>query len=192
MSAEQKEEAAAAREAHRVERERAERRGSLAKKSRLVGYSLGGVVAVGLTLFFLFRPGPEVAGVERPPNDGRTHVTGATFADAAPTSGPHAAGAPACGVYPSPLEPELAVHALEHGVVVLWYQADQPTLSADLVSATSQWDSHVIISPSATIASPIVATSWNRRMSFDTAGAGVEEFVDTYRERGPERVSCPL
>lgn len=150
------------------------------------------IVILAVGLWWGFRPPSEVEGVERPQNLGRGHITGATYVDTTPTSGAHSAASPACGIYSAALPLDAAVHALEHGVVVLWYQADQPNIGADLVSATSDWDSHVIIAPSDSIDTPIVATAWNRRSSYFAADDALREFVATYRKRGPESVSCDV
>ncbi len=193
VSQEERREAEEHREERAEMRERSERklRGQeRTKRVRTAVFSTAAVVLVGLGLWWAFRPAPELEGVERPTNLGRGHITGASFADSAPTSGAHSAGSPGCGVLTTPLSLDVAVHGLEHGVVVLWYSADRPELGADLVSATDQWDSHVIISPSVSLDSPIVATAWNRRQSYDEAGAGLIDFVDTYRRRGPESVPC--
>lgn len=147
------------------------------------------VVGVG---WLLFRPGPELVGVERPSNDGRGHVSNASYADSTPTSGAHSASAPNCGTYPSPLDLDLAVHALEHGTVVLWFDQTNPALADELEDATTQWDSHVLITPSANLDAPVVATAWNRRMQFAEVDQGVTDFVDTYRKRGPESVRCDI
>lgn len=160
---------------------------------RLRSWSLGALalVAVGVVIWWAFRPLPEVEAVERPRDLGRGHITGATYDDATPTSGAHSAASPPCGISPTPLEPDLAVHALEHGVVVLWYRADQPDVGAELLSAIDEWDSHIIISPSTAIESAIVATAWNRKKTYAEAGE-VADFVAIYRKRGPESVACDL
>lgn len=145
---------------------------------------------VGYVLWGELRPGPELAGVERPPNEGRGHVTGARYASETPTSGPHSTQAPRCGTYTQPLDPSLAVHALEHGAVVLWYDSARPALAEDLTQSASEWDSHVIISPSNNLDDAVVATAWNRQKSYDEVTPEVTEFIDTYRQRGPEQVDC--
>ncbi|HJT94737.1 MAG TPA: DUF3105 domain-containing protein [Mycobacterium sp.] len=139
------------------------------------------------------RPDPELAGVTRPKNLGGGHVAAATFDSPTPTSGPHDERAPECGNYPEPLELPLAVHGLEHGAVVLWYDAARPELADELATATQRWTSHVIISPNTSIDRPVVATAWNRMKTYDKAtDPGIADFVGTYRKRGPERVSCSL
>lgn len=168
-----------------------------ARRRRLVVRWTTGVVAVAVAAgigYLALRPDPEVPGVERPPNEGRGHVEPAQIAydNDAPTSGGHLASAPPCGVTPSQLDPGLAVHALEHGAVVLWYDGARENLAESLGDVLDEWDSHWVLSPSSDIAEPIVATAWNRRMTFEDADDPVlREFVETYRERGPERVSCP-
>lgn len=168
------------------------RRKAAAKKRRTYStYAIAALVVIGGS-WLLFRPGPELVGVERPQNDGRGHVANASFGDSTPTSGAHSASAPACGTYPSPLSLDLAVHALEHGTVVLWFDQASPNLASELEDVMAEWDSHVIVSPSADLEAPVVATAWNRRLEFSEAGQGVADFVDTYRKRGPESVRCDI
>lgn len=164
------------------------------RRNRRQEIALGGAVAVAIVAFAWFglRPGPELPGVERPPNDGRGHVAGATFGDSTPTSGQHNRSAPACGLYQSPLALDLAVHALEHGVVVYWYDATRPELAEDLMQSLSDFDSHVIVSPNADLSAPVVATAWNRRLPLQGGGDEATAFASTYRKRGPEQVACDV
>ncbi|MGQ0434893.1 MAG: DUF3105 domain-containing protein [Microthrixaceae bacterium] len=148
----------------------------------------GGLVAGA---FVLLQPDPEVSGVERPRDLGGGHVANATYASPTPTSGPHPAQAPSCRATSSPLDPGLAVHALEHGAVVVYYRAaDAATLRDPLEALADQFSSHVIVAPHETLDDPIVATAWNRLQRFDAVGGDVREFIDVYRRRGPERVDC--
>lgn len=168
------------------ERQRAARR---ARVRRILATTA--VIAVlAAAGWFLLRPDPEVAGVERPANRGRGHVAAPSFDTPTPTSGPHLASAPRCTSYTEALEPGLAVHALEHGAVVIWYAAGDDELRGSLEDAVSRWSSHVIVSPQTGLDDPIVATAWNRRASYQEAGSRLEEFIDTYRKRGPEKVAC--
>ena len=156
------------------------------------------MAATGLVLASLFgfavwtqvRPGPELAGVVRPPDDGRGHANGVSYPSLTPTSGVHSSRAPACGNYPTQLDLSLSVHALEHGVVVLWYDAARPELGIALAEVADGWDSHVIVSPHSSLGDPVVATAWNRLKVYPEVIPEVAEFVDTYRKRGPERVAC--
>ncbi|NOX28862.1 MAG: DUF3105 domain-containing protein, partial [Actinobacteria bacterium] len=165
------------------------------RSSRIWSLAIGAAAVlliggVGYLVWNEVRPGPELAGVERPNNDGRGHSIDTSYASAAPTSGVHASAAPSCGIYQTPLELSLAVHALEHGTVVLWYDATRPELGNDLAFIATGWDSHVIVSPGVDLDAPVVATAWNRLKRYDTVDPEIDEFIDTYRRRGPEDVAC--
>ena len=182
------------RRLERKEREAAARRRA-ARRRRIRNVALLAVVVVGLGAgaWFVLGFDPEVAGVERLRSQGRDHVPAeqATYDAPAPTSGPHPASAPSCGATSTPLDLGLAVHALEHGAVVVWYQPERgEELREPLLEILGEWDSHWILSPNPGIDDPVVATAWNRRKAFAGAGEGVRDFVDTYRGRGPERVDC--
>ena len=180
---------AATDEHRRVTRARKRRRTRATNAAVLAAVALV-VGGIGFALWIGLRPGPELAGVERPPDQGRGHISGASFSSSTPTSGPHDRRSPSCRVYSTPLDRSLAVHALEHGAVVLWYDSALPDLSEELASVASGWSSHVIVSPSVGLSEPIVATAWNRLQGYPGVGSEVEEFVETYRRRGPENVSC--
>lgn len=152
------------------------------------------IAALGVVLYPRFVPS-ELEGVASPRNEGRSHVAAGesiAYATATPTSGPHTPGSPRCGILGQQLPPELAVHALEHGSVVIWYQ---PELAGDEVGGlraiVNRFDDRVILSPNGQLDQPIVATAWNRLKAYETADPEIEEFIDTYRGRGPENVRCP-
>lgn len=180
----------AEREAEKARKRTSQKRRSVLRK--LCTYAIFGLVVGILAIggWLALRPGPELVGVERPQDNGRGHVTNASFATSTPTSGQHAAQSPGCGLYPTPLDLDLAVHALEHGAVVLWFDQSRPALGAELADLVEEWDSHVVVSPSNGLDAPIIATAWNRRLAYDSVTDGVVDFVDTYRKRGPERVNC--
>lgn len=185
-----------AKRERRLERQRheaaARHRAARRRQLRTVALAVVTVVVGAAGAFLLLRPEPEVDGVIKRSTDGRDHVTGAAYDEATPTSGDHSASAPACGRTTDPLALELAVHALEHGAVVVWHRPDvDDDVRAAAADLLREWDSHWILSPNPEIASPFVATAWNRSKAFDEPGPELREFVDTYRRRGPERVDCP-
>jgi hypothetical protein len=182
---------------HEREQRRAEARAARRRKDRLGRLRSVGIVGVPVAVllfggWLMFGPSAELAGVERPPADGRGHVDAASYRDGSPTSGAHSGAAPGCNVYSSPLPKDLAVHGLEHGTVVLWYDINNPDLGSELSSLMANWESHVIVSPSSELDAPIVATAWNRRMQFSEVSADVDAFIETYRNRGPEKVPCDI
>lgn len=183
----------ARRSARQLEELKAKQAARRNRRIRGAVYAALGILAVGALLFVVLKPDAEIEGVERPLNGGRDHVTQASFATATPTSGSHSATSPGCGVFTQALPLENAVHALEHGSVVIWYKPDiSDTERQRLTGIVDRWDSHVIVSPNPGLTDPIVATAWNRLMRFDTVGDDLVEFVDVYRERGPEKVSCDI
>ena len=189
--------AAADKQARRLERKRQEeearRRAARTRRLRRVALYVVAVAVVVAGAFFLFRPDPELAGVERPRSEGGGHASAGealSYDDPAPTSGRHAPSAPGCRIYSEPLAPQLAVHALEHGAVILYHQPDDTETALALEEVAAEWDSHVIVAPNDGIDAAVVATAWNRRKSYDGVEPEVREFIDTYRQRGPEKVDC--
>lgn len=184
-----------AKRQRRLERQREEaaarHRAARRQRAKRVGLTVVAVVVVAAGAFFVIRPDPELPGVERPASRGRGHVTAPSYDTSTPTSGAHLAQAPACRSYAEPLDPGLAVHALEHGAVVIWYDiAIAEQLRPELETIAGRWDSHVVVSPNTALDAPIVATAWNRLARYDEAGDDVGDFIDTYRRRGPERQLC--
>lgn len=193
----------AAKKERRAERQKqeAQERARKARKAKLrrTGFAVAGVTAlsiVGLLLFNQVRPGPEIEGVERPTDLGSRHVDPSesiNYPTATPTSGAHAVSSARCGLITVGLPPGFAVHSLEHGVVVVWYRPDlEESLLPELRTLLGQWDSHVIVAPNPGITDPIVATAWNRLQRFEGVSAGLSEFIDVYRQRGPESVRCDI
>jgi hypothetical protein len=184
----------------REERKRIEsaarQRATRHRRVRNTALAVAASAIVATSAFFLLRPDAELPGVERPPNRGRGHLAAGEVVEyetPTPTSGRHAAQAPRCGSYSNPLAPELAVHALEHGTVVIWYQSGRADeLAPSLENLLGDFDSHVIVSPNDAITDPIVATAWNRLKRYTRPGAEVAEFVQVYRKRGPEKVDCDI
>ena len=190
----------AAKKARRLERqarEAAERRKAKRRRRTRNGVLLTlGVVVSGLAVFALVQAlfPSELPGVEQPLYLGTGDVpAGQTvqYGTATPTSGQHSASSPRCGIYSQQVPAELAVHGLEHGVVVLWYSEENDQLAAELREIVGNFNDHVILSPNRDLDRPVVATAWNRLKSYDGADPEIEEFIDTYRNRGPERGQCP-
>ena len=192
--------AAEAKRARREERKRVEaeakRKAERVRKLRNAGIGLVTIAAVVLAGWFIFKPGTELSGVEKPAFSGSDHVAqggSVQYSTATPTSGNHDPRSPNCGIFTSQVPLELAVHSLEHGAVVIWYRPDlQETLLPGLQELIDGWDSHVLISPNSGISEPIVATAWNRLKRYDELDPELDEFIETYRRRGPESLDCAI
>ena len=136
---------------------------------------------------------PALAKVERLPNDGREHVPDGTiigYRDDLPTSGTHSLKWTDPGIYRTQQAPERLVHSLEHGMVVIYYDAPGEEglkrlgLWASLFSG--EW-SGVVLTPKKGLGQAIVLTAWRRRLRLDAfEPATAAAFIDAYRGRGPE------
>jgi hypothetical protein len=136
---------------------------------------------------------PALARVEAFPSDGRRHLNPGehySYASSTPTSGPHDPFPTEPGVYETPQPPTKLVHALEHGLIVFYY--DRPGLAvmeqlrewAALYSGA--WDG-IVVTPLPGLGEMVVATAWQKKLNlspFDAAAAAA--FADAYRGRGPE------
>ncbi len=165
----------------------------LALLKRWGRYALIGT-AVTVIALFLFRADPEVEGAEIPTNIRAVElpVDGVfDYGTSTPTSGQFLPGDPACGVFDDQITSEEAATAIYYGAVVLWYRPDLPAADLDaLLDAAREYDSHVVVSPQEGLDDPIIATSWNRLMRYESA-EGVAEFLDIYRKRAAGDGDCP-
>ncbi|KAA3641456.1 MAG: DUF3105 domain-containing protein [Armatimonadetes bacterium] len=190
----------AAKRARREERKLAEARASqVAKRKRWIrigAFSGVAVVVLGALGFIIVDKAiaDELPGVFQQADEGGGHVESGepvVYATATPTSGVHAARSPRCGVYDQQMPAEFAVHALEHGVVVIWYQPSMTTEEiSDLEGLVNRFDDRVVLSPNAQLSQPVVATAWNRLKAYDSIDPEIEQFIETYRNRGPEIFRC--
>lgn len=186
--------------ARREERKASEARAKLvARRNRRIrtGLSvLAAAIVVGSIGFIIVDKAiaDELPGVSQQAFEGRDHVESGqavAYATATPTSGTHAASSPRCGVFAQQMPAEFAVHSLEHGAVVIWYR---PSLATEEISGleavVNRFDDRVILSPNAELGQPVVATAWNRLKAYEGADPEIEQFIKTYRNRGPESVRC--
>ncbi len=190
----------AEKRARREERKAAEARAkqlAVRKRRTRIGLSVfAGVLVIGGAGFFIAQKAilEELPGVSKEAYEGRDHVVSGqavVYATATPTSGTHAASSAQCGVFTQQMPAEFAVHSLEHGAVVIWYQ---PSLATEeisgLAAVVNRFDDRVILSPNAQLSEPVVATAWNRLKAYDGADPEIEQFIETYRNRGPESFRC--
>ena len=176
---------------------------------------IGGVIVVGvliLALVLIFGGGPAAnVGVQQA-DDGRTHVADGTdcrndpgqcgtnpYSSVPAVSGPHWGTPAAWGVYSSPLAESQAIHNLEHGGIVIWY--DPEALTVESIDALTTYVQNqnatglsarykFILSPwggSEPLPSPVVATAWRWILELDTADtAAIDEFAQAHYGQSPE------
>lgn len=191
-----KEEKKRRRREERKAREESARRAKRRRQALITWGSVGVVLAlIGLFVWSQVKPKPEVEGVEKMSFEGDDHLAqgaGYNYEDPVPTSGPHSPNPAPCNAFTQPVPLVRAVHAMEHGTVILWHRPDvDDEVRETLEDLRDQYDSHVIVSPNPDIEDAIVATAWRRRMRFENVeNPLLAEFVDTYRKRGPEDIDC--
>ncbi len=98
----------------------------------------------------------------------RSHTTrDVDYPQNPPTGGRHDPVWLACGAYDEPVRDENAVHDLEHGTVWITYDPDLP--ADDVAVLAAQLPDDGILSPRASLPSPVVVTVWGARLRLDGA-----------------------
>jgi hypothetical protein len=163
-------------------------------------------VAVVVVAVFVSSSSKNYTGILEP-NGGGQHVSTGTFPtyNSTPaTSGPHwnqdGVAPMAWGVYTSAVPEPAVVHNLEHGGIVIWYQASK--LSADDVAKldnfvtaqvhTAQFK--FILSPwtGKDLGHPIAVTAWRYLLYLDSADTdGIRSFADLHYGKSPEPLGGP-
>jgi Protein of unknown function (DUF3105) len=184
--------------------------------------AIGGLLVVGLlvvVLVLIFGSGPSAnAGVQQA-NDGQLHTAlgvdcrdpgqqndstncGTTPYSSVPAaSGPHwdPSGVANWGVYSTPQPETQLIHNLEHGGIVIWYDAealDAAAIEALASYVNTQTASGIsgrykfILSPwggDVPLPSPVVATAWRWLLELETADtAAIDEFARAHYGQSPE------
>ena len=137
--------------------------------------------------------GEVLTRVQTQRDDGQRHLNigeSYRYANAYPTSGPHAPQPTRPGYYTEVQPPSGLVHALEHGSIVIYYGEPAPEAVAKLKDWTGLyqgvWDG-VVAAPRPGLGQGVVMTAWRKRLrlkTFDASAAAA--FIDAYRGRGPE------
>jgi hypothetical protein len=124
---------------------------------------------------------------------GNNHVNGdVQYKTDPPSGGNHNPNPAAAGTYTVDNKPPDAqiVHALEHGYIAIWYRPDvTPATLTDLQTLAAKYDRDVLLVPRASMAKPVAATAWHRRLLCtqpDTTA--LETFITAYRNQGPEKI----
>ncbi len=140
---------------------------------------------------------PDVPeGVEFYENEGHGHIPEGTrgfYKTDPPTSGPHDPRWLPPSIYEaSETRPELLVHNLEHGNIVIYF--DRSVLAPDDVKwlkqltqkHLGQWDGMLMVTREDK-KHPVVVTAWRAILRLEGLDKKkVLQFVDTFRGRGPE------
>ena len=111
-----------------------------------------------------------------------------------PAGGDHLGIWHTCGIYKVELLDEAAVHALEHGAVWVTYKPEIEKEEIIKLTTMLSAKSKILLSPHSEQMSPIVATSWGRRLEIETSNdPRLNKFVDFFMdgEAAPEAgITC--
>lgn len=112
------------------------------------------------------------------------------YPDRFPTSGPHDQKWIDPGVYDTVQPSTKLVHSVEHGMVVIYYDAPSPEAMTKLEDWASLYKgpwSGVVVTRAPGIGEELVLTAWNQTLRLSSFEAEpVAAFVDRFRGRGPE------
>ena len=110
------------------------------------------------------------------------------FGGIPPMGGPHNPIWQNCGIYDQPVEPEYAVHSMEHGAVWITYHPELPANQVADLQDKARGQSYVLLSPYPDQDNDIVLTTWDVQLQVDSSDdERIEQFINKYRRtRGPE------
>jgi hypothetical protein len=138
--------------------------------------------------YFVYRADADLPGVAVADQGNRHIPTVGTphepYNSEPPTSGPHLPHIAPWGIHTRPIAPELQVHNLEDGGVLVQYSCDCPDLVRDLARIVERYDRYVILAPYPTMTSRIALTAWTRIDRMDALDERrTVRFIDAYRGR---------
>ena len=186
-------------EKRRQREEALERQAKAARRERLVRIMLVSLLVVGGIWFFFLRnkPPTEIGGhdllASSQAGEGQHTSETVTYDTVPPVAGSHAATSAPCGVHAEQIPNENLVHTFEHGAIGLLYEPDvEIDQIRELEEIVGEYQTHIFSAPYAEMDSPIVISAWGFRMPLDEVDApAIREFVDEFREKGPEEQPCP-
>ncbi|MBI2203422.1 MAG: DUF3105 domain-containing protein [Candidatus Rokubacteria bacterium] len=120
-------------------------------------------------------------------DQGNRHIASATSAHEPynsdpPTSGPHLGYIAPWGVHTRPISPELQVHNLEDGGVLVQYNCDCPDVANKLADIVRRYDRFVILAPYPAMKPRIALTAWTRIDTMDEVDEKrITRFIEAYR-----------
>jgi len=172
---------------------------------------IGGILVLGvviLVLVLLFGGGTNATTIgQRQVDAGRTHIQegtqGTGYTSVPATSGPHWSSVDSpgpWGVYTDAQPQERMLHNMEHGGIVIWYQAaalssDQLATLTTFVQQQITTDQYkVILTPwgGADFGHPIAVTAWDWLLYLDSADLDkIRSFIDAHYEDSPEPNGLP-
>jgi hypothetical protein len=90
--------------------------------------------------------------------------------------------------------PEAAVHNMEHGAVVIWYQPGNPELAGDINALVRELGQECLVAGSyEDMSVEVAATLWSRVLPQETYDeAELRQFIQKYRGTGGPAIEAGL
>ncbi len=168
-------------------KQREQRRMSRSTRRRWQAVALVVVVVVaGAVGYFAYRAAANLPGTPVA-DQGNRHIQSENDPHEAyntdpPTSGPHLPYIASWGVHGRPIPPELQVHNLEDGGVLVQYNCECPELVDKLKAIVRKYDKQVILAPYPKMTHKIALTAWTRIETLEEFDeARIRRFIEAYR-----------
>ena len=166
------------RAAQRVAFERSKRRSALMRR----GAGIVVVLIVAAVLYDNYAKRQLLRDVRTATYSAGLHSSGPiSYIESPPMGGAHNVVWQNCGIYEAPIHNEHAVHSMEHGAVWITYRPGLPPDQVERLRALAS-DDYLLLSPYPGLAYPVVASSWNRQLTFDRADhPGLPAFIGRFK-----------
>ncbi len=145
------------------------------------------VLAVGVVVGYLaYRAAASLPGTQLP-DQGNRHIPSERdphepYNSDPPTSGPHLPYIAPWGVHTRPIPPQLQVHNLEDGGVIVQYNCECADVVAKLRAIVERYERYVILAPYPSMKSRVALTAWTRIETLDDVDERrVTRFIEAYR-----------
>ena len=161
------------------------------RRARLFKFGGVAVVLVGVAAVLFLSRGPQ-PGESIPALSG-IHGGNPIYNSRPPTSGNHSANSLPNGYADLPLAAEAALHNMEHGAVVLWFQPGDADLALQInLLVRGLGNSCLVAGSYSDMDTAVAATAWGRLLTLDEYDdQQLREFVAAYRGKsGPEAGVC--
>jgi hypothetical protein len=166
------------RAAQRVAFERKKRRSSLMRR----GAAIVVVLIVAAVLYDSYARRQLLRDVKTATYTAGMHSSGPiSYIENPPIGGAHNVVWQNCGIYEAPIHSEHAVHSMEHGAVWITYRPGLPPDQVERLRALAS-DDFLLLSPYPGLPQPVVASAWNRQLTFERADdPGLPAFIGRFK-----------